>query len=166
MKTTSLTPVVSVFCFFIFLLLVWSAIGAVGFYNALVSGSWPTTTGTVVSSDVKSPSGKATKYIAEITFTYTVNGREYRSDNFMATAARGTSQWAREVVEQHPVNSEVTVHYNPDAPDGAVAEPGLQSDNYIMTFAPLFFVAVLVIGLRKQFTDRKKKIDNLVPDPQ
>lgn len=157
MKTTSLKQIVSVFIFFIFLLSVWSIVGAVGFFDAVVSKGWPTTTGTVVSSQVLSPSGKANKYIAEITYTYSVDWKEYRSKNYKATAARGTSTWARELVEQHPVNSTVTVHYNPKDPGDALVEPGLQSDNYIMTFVPLMFIAVLIIALRKQINDRKEQ---------
>ena len=166
MKPTSLRPVVSVFLLFIFLLLAWSAVGAVGFFNALVSKGWPTTVGKVVSSRVVSPSGKATKYIADISYTYTVDGIDYTSDNYMATAARGDSQWAREIVGQHPVGSEVTVHYNPKKPAAAIAEPGLQSDNYIMTFAPLFFVVVLIIGLVKQIKDNGKPVESTMTVPQ
>lgn len=162
MKSTSFTPVVSVFIFFIFLLLVWFTIGAFGFYDAVVSNFWPTTDGTVVSTRVISPTGKANKYIAEITYTYSVGGKEYQSNNYKATSARGTSQWARELIEQHPVDSKVPVHYNPNKPEDAIVEPGLQSDNYIMTFVPLGMVLVLVKVLMKQINDRKNSVENIV----
>lgn len=162
----SLTPVVSVFLFFIFLLLIWFTIGAFGFYDAVVSNFWPTTDGTVISTRVISPSGKANKYIAEITFTYAVGGEEYQSNNYKATSARGTSQWARELIEQHPVDSKVQVHYNPNKPEDAIVEPGLQSDNYYMTLLPLMFIIVLAVGLKQQIRNRNNSVENLVPDAQ
>ena len=130
MENPSVKQVIAVFAFFIALLLAWFSFGAIGFYKAVASHHWPTTEGTVVSAQVVRPSGKSTKYIAEIGYTYQVGGKEYSSKNFRATSARGTSGWAKQVVEQHPVGAMVPVHYNPNKPEDAVIEPGLLSDNY------------------------------------
>ncbi len=161
MDNDSPKTVIAVFVFFISLLLAWFIFGAVGFFKAVASHHWPTTNGTVVSAQVIRPSGKSTKYIAEIGYTYQIGGKEYSSKNYKATSARGTSGWAKQVVDQHPVGSVVTVHYNPDKPEEAVIEPGLQSDNYFMTIVPLMAILLLLGTLFQQIKNKNKPSDDL-----
>ncbi len=156
MDNPPVKSVIAVFALFIALSLAWLVFGAIGFHKAVVSQGWPVTDGTVVSAQVVRPSGKSTKYIAEIGYSYQVNGKEYTSKNFKATSARGTSGWAKELVALHPVGSMVSVHYNPDKPADAVIEPGLQSDNYWMTLAPLLVIILLAFALFQQIKNRNK----------
>jgi hypothetical protein len=161
MDNPPIKSVVAVFALFISLSLAWLVFGAIGFTKAVTSYKWPTTDGTVVSAQVVRPTGKSTKYIAEIGYSYQVGGKEYVSKKFKATSARGTSGWAKQVVEQHPVGSMVSVHYNPNKPQDAVLEPGLQSDNYWMTVAPLLIIALLAFALFQQIKNRNKQPDGL-----
>ena len=163
MGNSSVKTVVSVFVFFISLMLAWFIVGAIGFTTAVTSYKWPTTNGTVVSARVVRPSGKSTKYIAEIGYSYRVDGKDYRSKNFKATSARGTSEWAKKLVDQHPAGSTVTVHYNPSKPEDAVIEPGLQSDNYIMTVVPLLSAVFLLLTLFQQIKHKNDRPDGLSP---
>jgi hypothetical protein len=157
MDNPPIKSVIAVFALFITLALGWFIFGAIGFHKAVTSYRWPTTNGTVVSAQVVRPTGKSTKYIAEIGYSYQVDGKEYASKKFKATTARGTSGWAKQVVGQHPAGSKVSVHYNPDRPQDAVIEPGLQSDNYWMTVAPLLVIALLSFALFQQIRNRDKQ---------
>jgi hypothetical protein len=65
------------------------------------------------------------------------------------------------VVAQHPVGAMVSVHYDPDKPADAVIEPGLQSDNYWMTVAPLLIIALLLFALFQQIRNRNNQPGDL-----
>jgi hypothetical protein len=162
MDNPSIKQTVSVFAFFILLLLAWLVVGAIGFYRAVVSYNWPVTQGTVVSAEVVRPAGKSTKYVAEIGYTYQVGGKEFFSKSFKATSARGTSSWARQLVGGYPAGTRVAVHYNPEKPGDSVVEPGLQSDNYWMTLAPLAAIVLLLLALFQQVKNKNKPADGLL----
>ncbi len=157
MEKSSPKSVIWVFVIFLAMFLAWLIVGSIGFYKAVDSKNWPVVQGTVISSNVIRPSGKSTKYVAEVTYTYTVNQKEFTGKKLKATAARGTSEWAKAKVEEYPVNAFVTVHYNPDKPELAVIEPGLQSDNFWMTVAPLLAMVLIFMVMRKQIKDRKNQ---------
>lgn len=164
MDTKPSKSIIPVFALFLLMLTAWFVVGMIGFVKAVVSKNWPTVSGTVISSQVLRPSGKNTKYTAEVIYTYKVDGKEYQSKKLKATAARGTSEWARNKVEEYPSGKDVIVHYNSKKPDIAIIEPGLQSDNYFMTIAPLFFMIVILLALKKQIENRKNPTETLVSE--
>jgi hypothetical protein len=100
METSSSKSVLPVLVFFLLLLLILVTFSAISFRKAIISKNWPTTIGTIVSSEVKTPSGKNTKYEAEINYSYKIDTKEYLSNKFKATRARGTSEWAKNVINQ------------------------------------------------------------------
>jgi hypothetical protein len=156
MKPSFSKTILPVFLFFLLLLLSCFSYGIAGFYKAVKSNSWPTATGIILSSQVIKPSGKSTKYIADIKYSYKSNNKEYHSNKFNASNARGISGWARNVVKQYPINSSAKIYYNPDNPEDSVIEPGLQYENYYMTGIPLVSFMLLLLTLLKQFKNRNK----------
>jgi hypothetical protein len=158
MATPNLKSVILVFTFFLLLAASWFVVGIIGFTKAVTSGNWPTVQGTVVSSQVVRPTGKSTKYIAEVTFTYTVDNKEYTSKKLKATSARGTSSWAKEVVANYPAGKEVLVHYRPGKPQVALIEPGLQKDNFMMTIIPILVFALIFWAFLNQLKQKALKV--------
>ncbi len=158
MEKTSPKSIIWVFVLFLTMFLTWLIVGSIGFYKAVASKNWPVVKGTVISSNVIRPSGKSTKYVAEITYSYIIGNKEYTSKKLKATAARGTSEWAKAKVEEYPANAFVSVHYNPQKPELGIIEPGLQSDNLWMTLAPLIAMLLISIAMRKQIKDRKNQV--------
>ena len=159
-KTSSLRSVVPVFVLFLLLLSAVFYYGANGFIKALTAKSWPTTTGTVLSSaEVIKAAGKTLRFGVEIDYSYTVDGQEYHSKYFKVTATRGTPEWAQQT-KQYSVNSRVTVYHNPKDPKDSVIEPGPRTDNYVMTFVPLILIAVLIVVLIQQIRKKNRQADN------
>lgn len=152
MEKPTIKSIILVFGIFIMIFIAWLVIGSIGFYKAVASKNWPTSAGTVISSEVVRPSGKSTKFEAKVVFTYSVDGKAYTSEKLKATMARGTSSWAREVVESYPAGAKVEVYFNPKNPGTAVVLPGLQRDNYWMTLLPLFVLLLII----KVFVDQIK----------
>jgi hypothetical protein len=155
-QTQTLKEILLVFILFLLIFLGWFIVGSIGFYKAIASKNWPTTLGTVVSSEVVRPSGKNTKYEAKVVFTYSVDGKEYTSKKLKATAARGTSDWSRSMVSEFPAGTVVKVHYNPKKPNIALILPGLQKDNFWMTLLPLMVILLIL----KVMIDQIKKAKN------
>lgn len=87
------------------------------------SKGWPTASGRIISSEVKSYSSSegGRKHSPAIAYVYTVEGREYRSDRiaFDEIVAAG---WARQMVNKYPAGAEVLVRYDPRDPSRAVLE--------------------------------------------
>lgn len=151
--------IIGVFSFFTLLLLAAFALSTIAFIKAVKAKSWPSTEGLVLEASVKRvPSSKGpTKYEPLINYAYKTEKGDFTSDKYSTMSARGSSEWAKEVVAMHPVNSSIKVYYNPDNNAKSVLEPGLHKDNYWMTFGSLFFLTVVLIGFRKQIRDIKNK---------
>jgi hypothetical protein len=157
METQSTKSVIPVFGFFLLLLLGWFIYSMIGVTKAISTKSWPAASGRVLSAEVKrgtSSKGSA-KFIPEITYSYQLEGKEYQSKKYSSTTARGSSIWAKEIVSQYPVNSSLTVFYNPKNHAEAVLEPGLQSDDYWMTLLSSFFFGVVLLGLIQQIKKKR-----------
>jgi hypothetical protein len=97
--------------------------------QALALQTWPSTAGVVIASELRSftewqDNVQRTFYTPGVVYRYTVGGREYTSDRYSLGAE---SNWGRpEIVQQklarYPVETKVTVYYNPQSPAEAVLE--------------------------------------------
>ena len=151
MQTSSKKSVIPVFAIFLLMLLAWFTYSLMGFTRALQTKSWPTTTGIVNSAEVKKVASKgSSQYAPIIAYSFQIDNEEYTSEKYSSTTARGASQWAKDIVDQYPANSEVNVFYNPENPKQSVLVPGLQSDNYWMTILSLVFSVVVSLAFVKQ----------------
>ena len=94
--------------------------------DAADSETWPSVTGTVVTSEVETNrSGDGNSYSARIIYDYTVDGETYRAGKVtVMDGSSSRSAPARDLVEQYPVGSAVEVFYNPDVPEDAILQPG------------------------------------------
>jgi len=141
-----------VFGFFILLSISWLIFSVYGDVKAVQSLLWPSTEGTVISGSVEtSHSTKGgSKSWPVIRYSFSVKGVEYESDRYSSTVARGSSFWAKEVVENHPAGSTIRVFYNPDDPSKSLLDRGFQKDDIWMTFLSLSISILLIYALKLQ----------------
>ena len=91
---------------------------------AQASRAWPSTQGTVASSQViTSGSSRSRWYKAQVTYTFTVDGQNYTSDKVFFGDARSSSMAKEQrVVDRYKAGAPVEVFYNPQQPQEAVLE--------------------------------------------
>lgn len=106
----------------------------------LAARKFPTTSGTLDSVRVVEKEGdEDTTYRLEVAYRYTVDGRVYKGDRMnyvLASRSDSDEKWPAQYVSQHPVGSQVQVHYNPADHNDAVLQVGLQGNDF---FTALFF---------------------------
>lgn len=134
--------------------------------DAQDSTGWPTTTGTVLESDIhdgvwlRNKKDADTHYQPTVEYTYTVDGTAYTNDRVSFTEHSGSTErsWAEDIVDRFPIGAEVTVYYKPGAPDEAVLDPGVDQDNYVVLVIAIGTIlagaAAAVVG----WVMRQKKI--------
>ncbi len=133
-------------------------LGYLSYVKSQASKSWPTTQGSVVSSEVTAHRSRSKKghhrttYGANVRYEYTVNGVQYSSDKISfgeyRTHSRGPAQ---ATVDRYPPGAEVVVYYNPDQPEEAVLEPGKMGGIMILFIVGGMFGVVGVLGLTGVF---------------
>lgn len=120
--------------------------------NASKTKSWPTAEGTIVTSEI---TGSASRYVLHIVYTYTVDSTEYSSEKIGLTnyAQYKKKVDAESAIDKYPLNSKVTVSYNPNKVDEAILKPGIKGEHIFMFglglvifLAPLFG---LIYSIRK-----------------
>jgi hypothetical protein len=105
---------------------------------AIASESWPTVEGKIIKSDINSVirkverdgiSVRETHYTPLVSYHYKVNGLAHTSDkvSFVEVSFDKTcSSCANAIRNVYPKDTIVKVHYNPEKPNEAVLEAGLQ----------------------------------------
>lgn len=114
--------------------------------------SWPATPCEIVSSSVgthtstESGSGSrssrtSTTYSIDITYRYTVGGREYRSDRYEVMGGSSSGRTGKlEVVARYPAGSKATCYVSPKDPTEALLDRGLSPFMLIGLIPGLFFL--------------------------
>ena len=127
--------------------------------DARLSLNWPTATGTVLHSRVKSytsySDGKSTEmYSADIVYRYTVNTKTYTSSDISLGDHSSSSYGGMEkLIRLYPTGEIVTVYYDPNKPDNALLEPGPAFITYLpFAFGVLSIFAGLFALMRKKGT--------------
>lgn len=122
-------------------------------FQARESGSWPSVPGVIRSSTVTSQRGSkgGTTYKPEVTYSYTIDGTEYRGD-LIAYGLKGSSSSSRGFAQyydnKYPEGSTVPVAYDPAHPQTSVLEPGVSKRAFLMfAFGAIFAVNALMFGL-------------------
>lgn len=116
--------------------------------------SWPGAAGEVMQSEIREQemtggedeSAPTTMYEPVVEYRYTVNEQEYISRQYRLGATGvllGLGQ-AQKIISRYPLNSAVTVHYNPMQPDQAVLEMGSASSGMLTAAGGIFFVVGLI----------------------
>lgn len=109
----------------------------------LASRSWRETTCTVLESRVaEHPDSDGSTYSVEVVYTYSLDGRAYRSDRFgfLKVSSSGYDGKAR-TVARYPPGARVPCWVDPEHPDRAVLKRGL-SWEWLFGLLPLVFMAV------------------------
>lgn len=140
-------------CFFFYMIWIQPAL----LWRA--SKSWPSVQAKVVESRVEVHSGSdGSTYSPEITYKYAVNGREYENDQYGLSEFSTSGNWARNIVREHPVNSHVTIWYNPSDPGESMLNREM-GWLWLIGLLPLLFVAVGVFFIfflsRSEFVAKK-----------
>jgi hypothetical protein len=124
--------------------------------QAAAASRWPVTTGRIVSSTVEhyrtrvggARSGTLTTFYEPVVeYSYRVNGREYHSTQLsFGGRVAGSEELAQAKAAQYPANTELVVHYDPDAPSNAVL------DLKVAYATPLLVIALVFFGLALFFS--------------
>ena len=101
------------------------------------SESWQPVSAQIVSSKVTvHRRGKGgTAYGMSITYSYRVMGREYQGNQYRFGAdgiVLGTRQKAEATVAQNPAGKQITIYYDPNAPDQAVFERNFDTTTLVL----------------------------------
>jgi len=126
------------------------------------SKSWPTVQGTVTRSeiDVWSSDGR-THYEPKIAYNYIVDGKKYTSSQIKAgdPAPDNNVTNAKRLQAEYPVDSEVTVYYDPELPESAALQPGSNGIDYLPAAMCGIFFFVGLITLYQGLKSRKSKAE-------
>ncbi|BDX38198.1 hypothetical protein CYCD_15530 [Tenuifilaceae bacterium CYCD] len=117
--------------------------------------SWPTTEGTIIVSEVT----RSSRYVPHIVYTYTIDTLDYTSEKIGLT---NYAQYKRESdakveSDKYPVNSKVTVYYNPNNAEEAILKPGIKGEHILMFSIGLIIFLAPLIGLI--YSIRKKNLE-------
>ena len=112
--------------------------------KAYASVNWPTTTGTITSSEV---SGISDECSPSIWYEYSVNGKEYVNKEIT------TKQWnesmhkhhAEEIVAEYPVGDTVKVYYQEKNPSISYLIIGVSVTNWVL--AIFFLLGLIASGI-------------------
>ena len=89
---------------------------------------WPAVSGKILQCRQESHHWRSTRYWVDVTYTYTVNGREYVGHRIAPWSVDleelNNSDRPSTFAAAHPVGSHVYVYYEPEHPDNAVLLPG------------------------------------------
>ncbi len=114
---------------------------------------WPSTTGRIVTSELSTATVKTGRVlkvdaIAKIIYTYSINGKSYRSEGLRVVpmlhfTPEGTPQ---ELLSKYPVGKSVKVYYDPNKPDDALLTP-MAGEDARSLISSLELIAPIVAGV-------------------
>jgi len=126
------------------------------------SKSWPTVQGIVTRSeiDVWSSDGR-THYEPKIAYYYIVDGKKYTSSQIKAgdPVPDNNVTNAKRLQAEYPVNSEVTVYYDPELPESAALQPGSNGIDYLPAAMCGIFFFVGLITLYQGLKARRRAVE-------
>ena len=139
--------------------------------HAKASEEWPSTSGRVLESLVKSrwsqggSDGHGERvYEAEVLYEYVVEDTTYKGNRVTASSwATDDPSRAQRTVNRYPEDTDVTVYYMPDDPEQSLLEPGVTGMSAIMPamgagFLIIGFMVGLMFNVAFKHVDRKKAL--------
>ncbi len=143
------------------LYLVLSVVGLFAIGSALrskrlanTSQSWQGTQGRVIASEIKkstsndSDYGQSTSYEAVVRYMYSVAGKEYTGERVSFGVKNSSEKLARETVARYPMDTSVTVYYDPKKPEQAVLEQASSSGWLQIVIGIALFVAGIYFAIK------------------
>ena len=122
--------------------------------RAVDSRGWPSTTGTVIHTDVHevqhhNEEYRGSSFYPKVLYRYTVYGESYTADRLTFGGDPGSNRVsAKKIVDKYPVGMTLTVYYDPNDPSVAVLNIGTSPMAYGMVGAGLVLIAVGGFSLR------------------
>lgn len=116
------------------------------------------TEGTILNTDIGSGQSRyrrssggyyyRTSYFPDITYRYTVGGREYINNRYAQRPSLINRQGIiQRILDKYPVNSTVTVYYNPDNPQESYLAKGYGKTVTLIVMAVVIIVIVAIAVL-------------------
>jgi hypothetical protein len=142
------------------LVLICAAFGAYLIYAGLrsrklakASETWPTASGTVVSSDVKSHTvrtkqARTTTYTPVVTYSYSVGEFAYQGSVIrFGDLSSGSPTVAQELAAKYPQGAAVSVRYDPAEPGRATLETVMPGRGQVIAGISFIVVPLLIAGI-------------------
>ncbi len=101
------------------------------------AGGWPTTTGVIRESQLRS---KTNDLLPHIVFDYQFEGREYSRVFEFPEGTHPLPEFTQSYLNKYSVGKEVVVYCQPQRPENATLEPGAQGDWMILALGILMAV--------------------------
>ena len=123
--------------------------GSYDVYQSLRSYTWPSVEGKIVASRVDREwhPGKSPTYYPRISYVYLVGGKEYTGNVvFFSQYGTGGPSGVQEIVDRYPEGKRVSVYYDPQDPQLAVLERGLQWASLALIVIGFIFAGVGLVG--------------------
>lgn len=126
--------------------------------------SWPTTTGQITDSSVRSTTNSSGRlgvdvvYFPDVKYNYTIAGRAYLGGNVYRGKGPDDAPSAQAVVDRYRPGSRVSVYYDPQAPDQSVLETAVQPKDY---YAVVGMLLGLLAGIACLFRFRRIRREEL-----
>lgn len=127
--------------------------------TSLSSMKWSETPCLILTSGVKEHSSRnGTTYSVDISYRYTVKGREYESRRYSSFGGSSSGRAGKQAVAgRYPVGSQRVCFVNPENPSEALLKPGLGWEAFLGLF-PLLFIgtgALLLVGSFRKTGSRR-----------
>jgi len=123
--------------------------------EGLTRRSWPTVKASVVATTITGNRA----YNPKISCRYEVNGSVYLLTTDLHTPGfgrkRSRKQTAEIIIGEHPVGSEILVHYNPDQPDQACIRTGPFWNNYMVLMLGMLVLTGGLLGIMNKLIYHK-----------
>ena len=138
---------------FILVGLIFFALGVVQFFEAKATSSWPSVEGRVLSAKVESKSYRnsdgmsSSKFRPVVKYSYSVDGIDYEGARLeIGNQYHGKPRRAQEAIAAYKKDKACTVYFDPNDPESAVLENGVQLANVFFFLLPIGLFAVGILS--------------------
>lgn len=140
-----------IFALVILLLSLFAAIRGIANLRAgRASESWPTTQGTIRTSEVRvTKTFEGPIYKVDIKYKYRANGEDHWGDRLHFQGVQGEYIFdfrdeADSLAREYPLGRLVTVYYDPKSPERSTLNPGIRAANYWDFGGPIVGVGIFI----------------------
>jgi hypothetical protein len=138
---------------FFIIMLIGSSLWSIYLVSLILEGmetkEWPEITGVVISSNGQRIDHDKERYILEIEYEYTVDGKSYSSQRVSSSNKMLTMSEKDELLEKYKPQSEVNVYYDPDNPRDSYLINGLDKGILILFIVCIGLVLFSGFNLRR-----------------
>ena len=107
--------------------------------RARKSAHWPSVQGMIETSSI---AAEGDELLPDIQFSYRIADKDYLKNIEFPNSTSPTQEFSNHYVNKYPPGAVVAVYYNPDNPEQATLEPGLQPGDWMIL---AFGLGVLIL---------------------